>query len=190
MQSKGINLGRCWNKYLIIDIFFYAAEDDARKEAEAVLWLCSRGHRQFLHRNFEWYARNIDWKLVWYILKDHSGQLKSMEQAKFLFEHIRIDGKTEVKKIIPIFRATRDGWDYKDFHRLCDNRGPTLCLMQAEGDYISAGFTSIAWASPESATDVEDASACVFALTDTLQVYKTNNPEKAVRHNSCFGPRW
>jgi len=188
MQSKGINLGRCWNKYLIIDIFFYAAEQDAREEAEAVLWLCSRGHRQFLHRNFEWYARNIDWKAIWQILMDHSGKLKSMEQAKCLFEHIRIDGKTEVKKATPIFRATRDGWDAEDFHRLCDNRGPTLCLVQAEDDYISAGFTSIAWTAPEKWTDVEDASACVFALTDTLQVFKTKNPKRAVLHASWRGP--
>ena len=52
MQRKGITLGRCWNKYLIIDIFFYAAEEHARKEAEAVLWLCSK--------NLDWYPRNLD----------------------------------------------------------------------------------------------------------------------------------
>ena len=91
MPRRGINLGRCWNKYLIIDIFFYSAEEDARKEAEAVLWLCSRGHKKFLARNFDWYPRNLEWNRVWQSLMEQSGQLISMEQAKFLFEHIRIN---------------------------------------------------------------------------------------------------
>ena len=78
MESRGINLGRCWNKYIIIDIFFYAAKKDARKEAEAILWACSRRHRQFLVRNSDWYPRNISWKIAWQSLKDQSGQLESM----------------------------------------------------------------------------------------------------------------
>ena len=38
--------------------------------------------------------------------------------------------------------------------------------------------------------NVEDASASVFALTDMLQVFKTKNPKKAVRHNKEAGPYW
>ena len=72
MERRGINLGRCRNKYLIIEMFFFA-EDDARKEAEAVLWLCSRGHKQFLAINFDWYPRNLEWKITWHSLKDQSG---------------------------------------------------------------------------------------------------------------------
>jgi len=108
---------------------------------------------------------------------------------EYIFDYVRINGYVEVKEATHIFRATRDGWDAGDFHRLCDHRGPTLCLVEADGDYMSAGFTSKAWASPENATVVEDASACVFALTDTLQVYKTKNPRMAVGHSS-YGPWW
>ena len=67
-------------------MFFFSATDDARKEAEAVLWLCSRGHKQFLARNFDWYPRNLEWKRVWLSLTEQSGQVESMKQAKFLFE--------------------------------------------------------------------------------------------------------
>ena len=62
-----------------------------------------------------------------------------------IFKYARINGCTEVKKATLIFKATRDGWDAKDFHRLCDDQGPTLCLVQAEEDFMSAGFTSIPW---------------------------------------------
>jgi len=55
---------------------------------------------------------------------------------------------------------------------------------------MSAGFTSKAWASPDEYTYVEDASACVFALTGTLQVFKTKKPEWAVGHFILLGPWW
>jgi len=116
--------------------------------------------------------------------------LLTSEACEYIFKYVRINGRTEVTEATLIFRASRDGWSAKDFHRLCDDRGPTLCLVQADGDYMSAGFTSKAWASPEKTTDVEDASACVFALTDTLQVFKTKKPEKAVGHHRGIGPSW
>jgi len=116
--------------------------------------------------------------------------LLTSKACEYIFEYARINGDTEVTEATLIFRATRDGWSVRDFHRLCDDRGPTLCLVQAEDDYISAGFTSIAWASPESGTWVEDASAMVFALTDTLQVFKTKRPKDALYHRSKRGPVW
>ena len=48
---KGINLGRLWNKYLIIEIQGYAAEEHAMEESEQLLWIWSVRHRSFLARN-------------------------------------------------------------------------------------------------------------------------------------------
>ena len=159
-------------------------------EAEAVLWLCSRGHKQFLGRNFDWYPRNLKWKSNRLSLKDQSGQLETLQQAKFLFDNIRINGETEVKKVTRIFTASIDGCEAEDFHRHCDERGPTLCLIRSSNNYLAAGFTSIAWTSPIPRYNVFDASATVFALTDTLQVFKTNNPKMAVFHYRERGPNW
>ena len=113
-----------------------------------------------------------------------------MKQAKFLFDNIKIDGKTDVTKVIRIFTASIDGWESEAFHSNCDGRGATLCLIRSSDNHLAAGFTSIPWTANEDGTSVEDASASVFALTDTLQVFKTNNPEYAVYHSSDFGPRW
>ena len=161
MERRGINLGRCWNKYIIIDIFFYSAEQDATKEAEAVLWLCSRHHKQFLAINFEWYSRNLGWKAAYLSLKEQSGLLKALKQpkftlsslfssivlSKFLFEHIRIDGEREVTKVTRIYTASKNGWDSEGFHYFYDGSGPTLCLIRSSDNYLAAGFTSIAWTS-------------------------------------------
>jgi hypothetical protein len=38
------------------------------------------------------------------------------------------------------YRASRDGWSAKDFHRHCDNKGPTVVLVKAN-NYIFGGYT-------------------------------------------------
>ena len=113
-----------------------------------------------------------------------------MKQGQFLFEHIKINGKREVTQVTRIYTASIDGCEAEEFHRLCDGMEPTLCLIRTSDNSLAAGFTSIAWSSPDYYTDVEDASACLFALTGALQVFKTKNPEKAVAHASYRGPIW
>ena len=48
-----------------------------------------------------------------------------------------------------IYRASRDGWDARnDFHRLCDEKGPTLTLIKVkETGRICGGYTSVSWSS-------------------------------------------
>ena len=186
-SKRFINLGRVKNKYLIIDIFLTAGEEDPQREAEVVLWQCSRRHRIFLPNNFTWYPKNLT-PPVWWCLKQQSGELETLQQGKFLFDHIRIDGTREITQVTRIFTASIDSWRAEDFHRHCDRRGPTLCLIRSEKDYLAAGFTSVSWSSKSKT--VEDPSAMVFALTDTLQVYNTKNPENAVLHVRDIGPRW
>ena len=101
-------------------------------------------------------------------------------------------------RVTRIFTASKDGWKPEDFHRHCDGRGPTLCLIRSSDNYLGAGFTSISWSSPkesecnegEDGVDVEDPSAMVFALTNDPQVFKTKNPEQAVYHTRNSGPCW
>ena len=45
-----------------------------------------------------------------------------------------------------IFRASCDGKTAGDFHRCCDNKGPTLIVIQS-GEYIFGGYTSKSWTS-------------------------------------------
>ena len=42
------------------------------------------------------------------------------------------------------YRASRDGWLGQDFHRYCDNKGPTVVLVKANG-YIFGGYTDQNW---------------------------------------------
>ena len=46
-----------------------------------------------------------------------------------------------------LYRASVDGMTPADFHRCCDNKGPTLVLIKS-GEYICGGYTSQSWISP------------------------------------------
>jgi len=45
-----------------------------------------------------------------------------------------------------LYRASTDGNTPADFHRCCDNKGPTLVLIKS-GEYIFGGYTSKSWES-------------------------------------------
>ena len=47
-----------------------------------------------------------------------------------------------------LFRASADGVSRDDFHRCCDNKGPTLVVVKSETN-IFGGFTSKSWESRE-----------------------------------------
>ena len=40
--------------------------------------------------------------------------------------------------------ASVDGWSADTFHSLCDNKGPTVTIIQV-GKYIFGGYTSASW---------------------------------------------
>ena len=45
-----------------------------------------------------------------------------------------------------LYRASNDGRTPADFHRCCDNKGPTLVLIKS-GEYIFGGYTLKSWES-------------------------------------------
>ena len=45
-----------------------------------------------------------------------------------------------------LFRASSDGKTAADFHRCCDDKGPTLVVIRS-GEYIGGGYTTKSWES-------------------------------------------
>jgi hypothetical protein len=42
-----------------------------------------------------------------------------------------------------IYRASRDGWDGTDYHRFCDNKGPTVALIMTTKEVLVGAFLMI-----------------------------------------------
>ncbi len=95
---------------------------------------------------------------------------------KFMLQNSKIC-KTNKEKIFllntlgcKLFETTllyqTDKLDYEEFHRLCDNKGPTITLAQLKhNDHCVGGFTNAHWTSPEGYVSVKDSQAVVFNLT-------------------------
>ena len=47
-----------------------------------------------------------------------------------------------------LYRGSRDGWHASDFHKCCDNKGPTVTLIKVvttDAKYIFGGYTDQSW---------------------------------------------
>jgi hypothetical protein len=88
------------------------------------------------------------------------------------------------------YRASRDGWDAADFHRLCDNKGPTLVVAreQAYGN-VFGGYAGVAWC--QSGQQVYDGSAFLFTFKPGEMVpvkLPITEPVNALYGNGAYGP--
>ncbi len=46
-----------------------------------------------------------------------------------------------------IYKATKDGFSARAFHTQCDEKGPTVTLIQVPRGYLFGGYTQISWSS-------------------------------------------
>ena len=65
-------------------------------------------------------------------------------------------------------RGARDGkGDYNAFHRLCDDKKNTICLLDMNTGFVSGGFASSAWKSTHRNTACKDDDAFLFTVRPT-----------------------
>lgn len=89
-----------------------------------------------------------------------------------------------------LYRASRDGFDAKDFHRTCDGVPYTLTVIKAASSgNIFGGFTSRYWSSER--RSIKDSHAFIFSLVNEEErPFKVCCPDKlnAVGTNPYIGP--
>ena len=73
-----------------------------------------------------------------------------------------------------VYRASRDGWLYSDFHKFCDNKGALLVLEKVDNGRLCGGFCSISWNS--SSSYVKDDKSFLFSL-DLSKKYQSSNQQ-------------
>ena len=54
------------------------------------------------------------------------------------------DTQERRRRLRLLFRASQDGFMAKTFHSKCDNKGPTVTIVQS-GKYVFGGFTEESW---------------------------------------------
>ncbi len=48
-------------------------------------------------------------------------------------------------KIVLLYSGSVNGWMRKDFHDHCDNKGPTVSIVQSSNNKLSCAYTSLRW---------------------------------------------
>ncbi|CAF3340288.1 unnamed protein product [Rotaria socialis] len=91
----------------------------------------------------------------------HGGNLLTVEQQQKLNEFY---GKDDAQWQL-IYKAKRDGFAGKDFHRQCDDKGPTMTIIKSKsGGYLFGGYTVPPWSSDNGRRT--DSTAFLFTLTN------------------------
>ena len=83
------------------------------------------------------------------------------------------------KKMELIYRGSRDGTTYKEFHNKCDSQGPTIVLFKNEKGNIFGGYSPISWHCKGKWEIVSE--AFIFTLTNIYNI----KPTKFVRGNTA-----
>ena len=84
-----------------------------------------------------------------------------------------------------LFNASRDGWQATDFHKICDNKGPTLTVIKSSVGKICGGYASVSWKSEGGNT--KDPESFIFSL-DSKTVYKPFRDESDLYFGADQGP--
>jgi hypothetical protein len=69
------------------------------------------------------------------------------------------------------YRGSRDGFQAKTFHSSCNNKGPTLTIVQCTKGYVFGGYARVPWTS--SASHHSDTNAFLFTLTNPSNLAPT-----------------
>ena len=79
-------------------------------------------------------------------LSENSLIIKSdIKKQNTVFDWIEQKINKKIQNIELIYRMTKDGNKGTDFHKNCDNVGPTLTLIKTSKNYIFGGFTPLNW---------------------------------------------
>ena len=108
--------------------------------------------------------------------------VSKQEDIKLLKEWISPNQKISFELI---YRATRDGDTTEDFHRMCDNKAPTIFVFKTPKEYIFGGYTTVVLNNPDNKNFyLKDDKAFVFSLNSRAKYNsKDNNNSIAIYKN-------
>ena len=87
-----------------------------------------------------------------------------------------------------IFKMTKNGNRPIDFHNNCDDKGPTLTLIETKNNNIFGGFTPLSWNSKENNCYDKSKRTFLFSLNLMKKYDMFNRDKKAILCHWQYGP--
>eukprot|EP01084_Bolivina_argentea_P059522 108715_1 len=103
-----------------------------------------------LHEAFDWICDNwYDQKCLIKTLSKHQkigSKLLTIKEDLYFIQLLTSRLATIVGFQL-LYRASENGYDVINFHQQCDNKAPTLIIIQSEYGHIFGGYTKVKWSS-------------------------------------------
>ncbi len=101
------------------------------------------------------------------------------------------EGKAKVRELKLLYRGSRDGFAAADFHRLCDDKGATLTVVQTPQGWVFGGHASVSWSSNN--MNVFAPGLFLFTLRNSRnlppQTFALTKPQQYALHSDAeYGP--
>ena len=114
-----------------------------------------------------------------------------VKKQNYIINWIKEKTKKDMIKFDLIFTMSKNGNKCDDFHRYCDNKGPTLTLIKTTKNQIFGGFTPLNW-NKDKREAVKDPSNQTFIFS--LDLFKKfdmiDKTKGAIFNNSDLGPEF
>jgi len=87
-----------------------------------------------------------------------------------------------------LYVATRDGDHANDFHNACDDKGPTVVIVESERGAVFGGYNNLDWKG--SARWLSSSTSFLFQLRPTAMKFpiRSGSENRAIRIHPSFGP--
>eukprot|EP00985_Skeletonema_marinoi_P010749 scaffold5048_cov83-Skeletonema_marinoi.AAC.1 len=113
-----------------------------------------------------------------------------LSHANILYDWL-VDDDSEGEMNL-LYRSSRDGQSMADFHGRCDNKGPTLVLIETIEGGIVGGYTNMSWQSYSGKYETAD-KAFVFVLSgfdisSSCKMKKKDESVNSIYHYYQDGP--
>ena len=86
-----------------------------------------------------------------------------------------------------LYRKGVDDFRPFDFHRYCDNKGPTLVLVETTKGYKFGGYTPLEWESPSDTIYKKDGITFLFSINQ-LKLFAKKNDGTSIFVDKKYGP--
>jgi phosphotransferase system IIB component len=88
---------------------------------------------------------------------------------------------------ILLYRGSVDGWYFADFHRCCDNKGPTLTLIKTDKNLKIGGYTSQSWVPYN--VEWSDSESFIFSIS-SQSVFRVKSHLNSISSSEDSGPKF
>ena len=115
---------------------------------------------------------------------------QDINKINLLIKWIKEKIKKDVISSEMIFRMSKDGDKSEDFHKFCDNQGPTLVIVQTTSNKIFGGFTPLNWKSSEEKPIDKNNQTFIFSLDLNKKYDQVKLNSQAIKCSKEFGPNF